>query len=258
MPVRRRYKKKQYRRRKNGYYNNKYKSRNKATTKTNKIATGIPDRLLMKMKYSEVIPVNATGIGQYNVFRANSIHDPNYFVGGGSATGIQEWAHFYMGYRVHASKIKVEVLNVNTTADGSTVIVALVPTNNPGLTTIPVEDVNTLPYCKYMTISAASGGPMPGKLMNYMSTRKMYGVESIIDEEFASEIGTSPENQWYWDLSYQNMDITDTVTIRVMVTITYYVELYRRDSRLAIVNLVTESGPTETGENGPQGPFIPE
>lgn len=252
-----------YRKKKRGYrkrrygYNNKYRSRNKAMTKNNSIATGIPDRLFQKMKYTEIIDVNTTGIGQYNVFRGNSLHDPNYFIGGGSATGLTEWSAFYGRYRVHSSKAQVQVLNVNTSAANSTIIVALIPTNNAGLQSIPVEDVNTLPYCKYTTIAAASGGPMPAKLTNYMSTRKMQGLKNVYDEDYGSVMGASPLKQWFWDLSYQNMDVSSTVTIRVLITITYYVELYLRDSRLNIVNTVTE-GDNETGDMGPQGPFVPE
>lgn len=261
MPVRRRY---NYRRKRR--YNNRRRRRirnskyARVSTKVNNVTTGIPDRTFLKMKYSEVILVDASALGQYNVFRGNSIHDPNYFIGGGSATSIAEWSLFYERYRVHASKMKVEVLNINTTAQNSTVLVALVPSNEPNLSSIPVEDVNTLPYCKYTTISAASGGPMPAKLTAFMSTKKMYGLNNINDEDYASTIASTPYKQWYWDLSYANLagsGASNTVTLRVLVTITYYVELYKRTSKLTVVNNVVENGETETGDNGPQGPIIP-
>lgn len=67
---------------------NKKKRYNKPTTKKVNITTGIPDRYMMKMKYSRTVELTAVGgiTGTY-VFRGNSIYDPDFTSTGGQPLG---------------------------------------------------------------------------------------------------------------------------------------------------------------------------
>lgn len=228
---RKRYNKKQYNKRK--FYGKK------ATTTYNNSSIGIPDRKFIKMKWAEQYRLQDVtgGLSQYYLFRHNSIYDPDYTSGSlldSQPVGFDQWTQFYNRYRVHGSKIEIETFNYNTTSPESSVIVSVTPSSdNTTPTSITASELKLNPYAKYIVMAAASGGPQR-KLTNYISTRKVAGVNDINDAAFegilgGSGIGANPPASFYWTLAAVNVNTTPTIfNISVLVTITYYVELFDR------------------------------
>lgn len=220
----RRYKKRTYNTRKRRYGN-------KASKRKMGLTTGIPDRYLMKMKYSTSITMEDTtgGLTAWYTFRGNSIYDPDYSSVGGQPLGRDQWANFYNYYRVGGSKIKCQILNLNTTTATSTIIVTVNPTLLEMGGTIGATALPEYPYCRYALLPAASGGNLPKVINNYISTKKVFGVPTIMDDNFRSGMGGNPTNQWFWNIQATNIAATsETFSCLMLVTITYYVDLHER------------------------------
>lgn len=211
-----------------GYYKRRYKN-NKPSLRSMNITTGIPDRYMMKMKYSTTVEM--TGIGGVtgtHIFRGNSIYDPDLSGIGGQPLGHDQWANFYREYTVNGSKMDVKILNLNTTASNSTTIVTVNPSEvamSGGINAISLPEY---PYVRYKLLPAASGGNLPKTIVNYISTKKIFGIKDVLDEDYSALMSTNPARQWFWNINATNIQGNDSYTVVMLVTITYYVELKSR------------------------------
>lgn len=214
-----------YRRRRRMYR----RGRNKVSTVKSRIMTGIPDKTLMKLKYVQSIRLDDIigGVPQTYTYRANSINDPDFAFGGARVTGWNQWVNFYNRYRVNASKINVQILNFNTTTANSTVLVACSPNLDPGSSVQSPEQLTTLPYVRYRVMAPSSGGGNPRSIKNYISTKKMFGINQLDDLDFYSDFNSNPTREFFWNISANNIT-ANTFSVVLLVNITYYVELSRR------------------------------
>lgn len=216
-----------YRRRYGGRKRNFY---NTVSTKLNKLPTGIPDRTLMKFRYTTFLQLDGLP-SQVYYFRGNSLFDPDFSGIGGQPTGLDQWANFYNKYKVYASKIQVTFLAAATTAPSGNCMVSVTPTTNdsyiPDYSVIP-----TIPYSRTRMLTPVSAGGNPVYIKNYIGTKKVTGDNSL-DDLYESDIGNNPSSEWYWMIRGDTVDQTTNVSIDIQVTVTYYCELFDRVDLLA-------------------------
>jgi len=229
-----RYRKRNYRRKRpTRYRGRRYKKyqRKGPSTKVIKFTTGIPDRMMLKLKYAQSVQlVDAVGgVDQFYAFRGNSIWDPDRTGVGTQPLGRDQWVNFYNYYTVHGSKINVQILNQKSASTESTVIVSLSPQiTDPAIGGITTNELPTYPYCKWVLLSGSASGNLPKYISSYMSTRKIFGEKDQLDDDYKSLQGTNPTNQWYWRIQSNNVDATNIFSVIMLVTITYYVEFQER------------------------------
>lgn len=229
MPVRR-YKKGRKSPAKRAYQKRRrqYKRRGGRTTLRGKGPTGLPDRMMVKMKYTTQIDLADAGAGGLYIFRGNSIYDPDYSGIGGQATSHDQWANFYNYYRVRASKIRINCVSLSNLANTSAMIAIFPEIAVPAVGISPLTIVDQ-PYARYKIVGQGDGGNNALVLSNYMSTQKLFG-RAIIDDNFQAPMSANPADPWHWGVRAINMVNLGTGTYRMIVQLTYYVEMFERET----------------------------
>lgn len=209
--------------------------------------SGLPDRVFVKLKYSTFLTLTSTtGQVNYNIFRGNSVYDPD-LTGTGTEAYLAAWwlksptpsttGGGYTNYRVLGSSIRVtgSIQPGANTASNVTVAV-LQSTNSTGYGVAKQADIMANPYCKYKLLSG--NGPSVFVLKKYMSTAKIYGEtkQSIMDEDnYQATYQTSPTNGFYHHVYMWSTDQTaNSNPVLMEVQIIYYCVLNNRNE----INLV--------------------
>lgn len=193
------------------------------------MTTGFPDRIRAVLRYSDYFNVATDSSGSIvQVFRGNSIFDPDETGTGHQPMFRDNYAAIYGRYLVRASKISVTATNVSGLVTHTMMIV-------PANTIFSTSDVNidsTLEQnyairTKILPIAQRNSV----KLTQYMSTAKIFGARKGqvgSDDLFSAAVATNPQNQWYWNVCFQNQsDLVDQV-VQFQVLLHYYVEFYDR------------------------------
>lgn len=173
--------------------------------------------MLVKLRYAAFFYFTSTGGAvTSNVFRANSVFDPD-ATGTGTQAYLSQWwlkastlatsGGGYNKYRVLGSKFSLRCSIQPGAATASNVTVAVLPTTNPtAYGTTHQDDVMAGPYVKYRVLGGNTNGTA---IKHYMSTAKVYGdtKQSIKDEDnYQAVYNGNPTNQWYWHLYMWSTD----------------------------------------------------
>lgn len=190
--------------------------------------TNLADRTMVKLKYMERIVFTSTaGVQSSQVFRGNSLFDPNQTGTGQQPLGFDEWCNFYANYRVKGAKINVQYVSPSSTTSATqTWDVALYPAL---VTTIADQaSAKVQPLVKYRMGNLGSNTI---RLSSYVSTSKMFGTNKKaidINDDYGALINTNPVNVWFFNMCCQPCDQSTSGSIVAYVTITYYAEFYNK------------------------------
>jgi len=210
-----------------GAYRRSFPYRRTASQAFIRQPTGVPDRLYVKLVYREQLSwTTASGNLGDNVYRGNSIFDPDLTGTGGQPMGFDQWAAFYFSYTVLGSKI--EVSSQINGGSAQTNRMGITPSNLSNAMT-GHEAAEEAPYTKARRLIVGSGGANNasggGDLTCYMSTAKMVGVkrEAVqIEDAFGALVTANPTNTWFWHV-WNYVPAGDTQSLYQNVKITYYV-----------------------------------
>lgn len=192
--------------------------------------SGFPDAIFVKLKYTQrLAQTHAAGVGAEQVFRGNSIFDPDLTGGGHQPYGFDQWSNFYSYYTVYGSSCKVQLIPTTSTFLGYDC--AVVPSlDSTIISTSPDTPIEEMPYSKYRIVAAYAVGTIPA-IKSYMSTAKIFGAEPVAvktEDNYSSTVGNNPANVWYWNIITQPSDLTTANANNLLVTITYYVQFSAR------------------------------
>lgn len=220
------------RKNKRGY--RKRKRYNRPYKKTINQATGVPDVLRTKLKYSEQILLQPGPIGfGAQIMCGNSVYDPDVSGVGHQPRGYDQWSQFYKKYRVYASAIKVHYMSDQQAAAGLTNVWILPTPELPTTVSYGISSLNENPYAKTSMLV-----PYVGRgstfLKHYMSTKKMFGEKLINEDGYEGKTGnlgtgSDPINKWYWTVGGETVTGSD-LKVHMTITMTYYVEFFDRIS----------------------------
>lgn len=227
MVYRRKYFKRRARRKYGRKRRPKYNPRSRVTSKVMRQPTGIPDKMYIKLKYStnQLIASSGNTPGLY-IFRGNSVFDPDYSGIGDQPVGFDQWAQFYKDYKVLASKITVTAIAQSNLA-ANVACVSINPETSVPTTGLTPINLIQHPYSRHRYIGQGDG-PAPPTFSNYMTTKKMYGLKDVCDEQYIANVATNPQIQWYWNVSISPTNNTTSVGANIVAVITYYVEFSNR------------------------------
>lgn len=188
--------------------------------------SSLPDRLYVKLRYRENLAFTQTlGSLADNVYRGNSLNDPDLTGTGGQPIGFDQWAAFYSSYTVLGSKIEVTAMNSDSTS--------VIPNTRFGITptlfstqfgTTDQERAEELPYAIARSNQMGAAGVGQGYLKQYMSTAKIWGVvrPSIqIEDGYSALTNASPTDQWFWHV-WNYVPSANTQSLQMIVKITYF------------------------------------
>jgi len=192
----------------------------------------IPDRMFVKFRYSQVfIATSTTGGVVAQQMSGNSIYDPDVtgtggvcgqagvILGSSSSTGL------YRNYKVFASRIRVRLNGYGVSTPGVQVVVFPAP-----ISVVPSTSQNInkeIPYAKNIIAQSSETKWMT----SFMTTERIEGRAPgtvDYDNSYSAGYGTSPVNQWYWNIAFSSADQANTATGAYNVEMTYYAEIYLR------------------------------
>lgn len=210
----------------------KWKKKYKAMVNNSLVIRGptiTPDSVYVKMHYSQNINLNAAG-GAYieQIFRGNSIQDPDFSGVGGQPLGHDQWAAFYNKYQVMGSKITIRAVTRPTPTSGGTLVVAPVDLST-GFTGI--LQAAEAPYAKSKVISPFNN--VETRMQCYMGTKAKFGYRNTEELNIlAALFGANPQEEFFWSVSAAPLDGTGTINIDLLCQIVYYVKLFDRKELL--------------------------
>ncbi len=187
--------------------------------------TGVPSRMMVTLRYSDLITVNpSAAFGQYT-FRGNSVFDPDYTSTGHQPRYFDQWSAFYQRYKVISSRIKVSVSNYSAT---SGVICVVVPhTDILTLTTYyGAAEQPLMKRTEQIPVSTRLGGR--NTVLSKATTRQILGLSEaqLASEDYSAGVGANPLQLWYWNLGF--FGATGNISVVIDVDLDYKVLFYDR------------------------------
>jgi hypothetical protein len=187
----------------------------------------MPDRYRTHLKYWKALAVdlNSTALQSFR-WQPTGAFDIEPLAGGTQPAGYNELAAFYSSYRVHSSKMRVELVNTSPT---SVVQATVLPTNlDPGATPAGtyITSSREQPYARSKMVTS-QGGPVT-VIDNSMTTQRIFGSPMVkFDDNFSALINSIPVNNWFWVLTLYSLTTIPSVTpllvnIMIEIEIDYY------------------------------------
>lgn len=197
----------------------------------------VPDRMTVRMKYVTYVDLDTSSTGRKsNIFRLNSIYDPDQTGGGGQPTGHDQWAYFYSKYRVHQCTVKAYCVAATVAHT-----IAVGPTNSTASSTYigdRAEDPRAL------TGMANSGGPEKNFNQTF-DMRALFGVSKELfgQDEYGAAFSTNPASTYYYEIVAFNMLGMSTGHVYATIELEYIVELYERNDLAPSLKLMADHHP---------------
>lgn len=191
---------------------------------------GQADRAFAKLVYSDAFAYTiALGSPALQVFRGNSLNDPDYTGVGHQPRAYDQFTALYDKYRVLGSSITARIAYGSSASAGAINLIAcVIPSSSP--TSLAAENalITENRYAKTRYLNAYQGMDKP--LKHYMTTAKMFGTPSVAvraEDNYAAVVGNNPSTVWYWHVYVSTLDFATNSSATVYLTLNYYVEFFK-------------------------------
>lgn len=188
--------------------------------------TAFADIQRVKLQYTQYNSLVGTlGALAINLFRGNSVNDPDSTGVGHQPMGHDQWSNFYDRYLVTGCAIKVEFINVGTP---NAFVAIMAKDTNSVVTTVSVAGERANSKYKILT---PDGSSRRTKMSMYRTTRKMLGLNNKVttdDDQYTAAVASDPTFQWYYHVVSGALDGSSTSGVEIYTTLTYYVTYYDR------------------------------
>lgn len=203
-----------------------YNKRNQSKAVITRVkGIGFSDSMYVKLTYVERFDLNTAAALQQVIMRGNSAYDPNQTGSGHQPLFFDQYAGVYNRYRVHASSIKIDVINHSAVAGlYYTVTPATDPNTFTSISEIYEQNRSSAP--KYVPIAAR----IASRIKRYSTTRKVCGLTKtqIYDDTFAAAVTTDPGNVWFWNIFFESDDLITPIDGYMTLKMVYYVSFFDR------------------------------
>lgn len=213
-------------------YKTKIKSRRRPRQKKRAVSRpmrmplgGFPNHKKVRLRYTEVVALNPGATEAQNVFRANSVFDPNLTGAGHQPLYYDVWSGLYSHYTVLGSKI-VATRCLNTTTDPTPLVYGI--HLGIGSTSTVAMTAEELIEQKNNNRWINAGSPsLSGKnlrLAQYFSPRKFFGVKDPEDDDGSTALVTAnPTRDAYFSLWARPIGGATSTAQQFIVEIEYLV-----------------------------------
>lgn len=159
-----------------------------------------------------------TGLGAEAKFRANSIFDPEYSVGGHQPMGHDEWSNAYMHYRVLGSTISAQIAPSSGVVDPMVFFVELSSTVAVSLDASAAIERGRSAYKVVCNDADTPAQP----LINTYNASKFFGSSHANADSNKALFGQNPAEDVYFNVAVSPMSVASTARdFYVLVTIKY-------------------------------------
>lgn len=186
-----------------------------------------PEKVKVKMGFVDNVVLSSAVAGATvnQVYRGNSIFDPDQ-----SGTGFQpcyydDLASLYSKYTVIASKIMVNFTN----SSDAPALCSVYPYEVSG-DTVAIEETGLNPRARYFVLKGQVGGGQR-TVKSFARTQDLLGILPLADDTQFTATNTNPGQQWYWQIRVKPQNVLETVEVNVAIKIIYYVVWTARRSQ---------------------------
>lgn len=190
------------------------------------VQSAFPNQKRVKLKYSQVFQLDTTTgpAGVERKFRANSINDPDFSIGGHQPMGHDQWAAAYLHYRVAASTISAQIVGVHdgTVLDNAVAWVALGATTSANtVATTAIERGRAV-----WKVLSNSHDTSAKALINSYDAKSFFGGQQAGGDEQKAAMGSNPVEDVLFSVGVELMNgAAVSRTYDVLITIDYDVLL---------------------------------
>lgn len=195
------------------------------TTVVSGPVTNVGDRAVTKLRYVAYGAISTASLGYgENIFRLNSLFDPDYSGAGAQPLGFDQWSAFYQRYKVLSAKCKCQFAAPTSLAES---IVSITPNL---VNTIDNSGPNILaePYSKN-SIFSTNGGWKPVLEADY-NIAKIFGLtkEEYGEESYTAATSGSPVNVAYLHVRVDTASGGLSGSVYYLLEVEFHVEFYQR------------------------------
>lgn len=183
---------------------------------TSQVFDPFPAKITARLRYSQTVSMNPVmGLTARNLFRANSIFDPDATGGGHQPYGHDTYETIYNHYNVRSATITVTPTQSTdgifgiTLADDGTV----------------EGDYNTVREQKNTVVGVITEGGTPTTLTQYFNVNRSFDVP--FQKSTSAQFGATPSEQMFFHVWVEGPTSTfEQGSINLLVNITYLVDMW--------------------------------
>ncbi len=183
------------------------------------------DTQFVKLTFSNVYTITTGGGIVSQVFRGNSVFDPDFTGAGHQPRGLDQWSPLYDSYLCYGSSIHLEY----STDSVAPIYCVSLPRLSDLVSPAVASAYGEVKYGKLTTLVQRGNGVV--YTHRYMSTSKIFGVPSSTlraDQQYTASMAGDPVSTWFWTVGAQHADQTTFVEVFIRASVTYYCVLWHR------------------------------
>lgn len=186
------------------------------------------------MRYTQTVAFTAGAVGVFGseqIFRLNSLFDPDYSGVGHQPYGMAEMTNLYRSYKVNGVKMEFEIYDPS--ADGCIIGMTVQPPG--GAATITGKTVDTIKEQPMsLTRNISDSGPQRVGVKQYFPMHSLIGVSPIQFkanlDRYSAVCTANPTDSPLLRVAIANKQ-TAGATVYVRVSFTYYSQFYDRKTK---------------------------
>lgn len=185
-----------------------------------KSSSGFPNRMFMKVVYSDIKTQTTTSGMHTFQFRANGLYDPDYTGTGHQPRYLDQLAQIYNDYRVHA--VYVDAI-VSTKTANINYIAGLSYHGSMAQTPSDLTELRESSRCKSITRNSSR----VAYLKWYLPMTKIFGRSKATlngEKGYSAGFGANPDVTAGVSLHFQNLDGATSTDFVVNIRLTYFSE----------------------------------
>lgn len=194
--------------------------------------TGVPDRMLLRLKYSDNIKLSPMGAAVWSdyPFRLNSIYDPDYLLGGHQPATYDQWGNFYKRYRVYRADVKLTIVSLSAVPFQA----CMTGINIESYPLANNDSVFEQPHSVTKIIASNTGNNKVVLKKSFDLPRirgmshEQYRTASVIASDWVS----NPNDQMLLDIKCHSLDDLTQFSAMGLIEIVYHVEAFDKVSPL--------------------------
>lgn len=193
-----------------------------------------PREMWTTLTYTEnIVMTSTTGAPSTYLFSTNGLYDcnisgtgnqPRYF---DTLCGSNNTTAVYNNYKVHASKIDIQVIATGSDSTACRGFIGIGLYNTTASAPSSLAELRVRPDFKTKFLGYWSGGHDLVKMKRFTTTKHLFGIKDIADsEDLQGDKSANPSKDARWAICYVPFDETSTRTVSVLVRIKYFVQFY--------------------------------
>lgn len=187
---------------------------------------GFPMAMIAKLRYTDYLTLTpgTAGVVDENVYRMNSIFDPDFTNGGSNHQPMyhDNYAAVYNHYIVIGAKVTCQFVNLDASNPCS---VGLVWDRGGSVDTDELS-IMELGRGSSLILTPAGGSRDKATLKYFFNAKRFFGVKSLEADDMGANIGANPDANAYIAAWVGGLGV-DTGNCQLLVTIDYIVKFSR-------------------------------